>query len=385
MEKSTVRTLRAGQDGMGRTGSRATGAGSAARTGATSTGMPFSTALPDSGSIRVSSASRLLFAPACSAATPSCMPGSSWPQPCGMLTTPGITASVTSTVTSIEPVLGGDPRGRRPRARAIGVVGMDVQRAAFLAAHQVGTLCIQELLERSWRRPISTMPPLRWRASEASSRRRRPRSARARARSCRSRCADPPACAARVGRGRCRGARLELAERQALGLGAEAVAVGPDASIKSSPARARARLERGHISSALRPASGEAGPFSSRSTSSAHEVVERLDVGIGSLAGGDAGEAQERLPLGQAPRVRPQHRRRVVGHVADGELVEREVVVGPAERRGSRQDHVGVAGGLVDVDVDADHQLELSSARRRRPALGVLTTGFPAIVNRART
>ena len=41
-----------------------------------------------------------------------------------------------------------------------------VQRS--LPRTRFGTLCIQELLERSWRRPISTMPPLRWRASAAS-------------------------------------------------------------------------------------------------------------------------------------------------------------------------------------------------------------------------
>ena len=72
-------------------------------TGSSSTGIPFSTALPESGSIRSERARTLLFEPACSRATVSSTPSPSWPQPWGMLTTPGITASVTSTGTSIDP------------------------------------------------------------------------------------------------------------------------------------------------------------------------------------------------------------------------------------------------------------------------------------------
>ena len=66
----------------------------------------------------ISSASRLLFAPAWAAATSILASGSSWPQPCGMLTTPGMIASVTSTGTSIEPrsEVTRDP-ARRPRGR----------------------------------------------------------------------------------------------------------------------------------------------------------------------------------------------------------------------------------------------------------------------------
>ena len=36
-----------------------------------------------------------------------------------------------------------------------------------------------------------------------------------------------------------------------------------------------------------------------------HEVVERVDVGVGALAGRDAGQPQQRLPLGRHRRVGP--------------------------------------------------------------------------------
>jgi anaerobic selenocysteine-containing dehydrogenase len=68
-----------------------------AATGRTVTGIPLRTAVPDSGSNRSPSASRLLLTPAWRPATPSRAPGRSWPQPWGMLTTPGRIDSVTST------------------------------------------------------------------------------------------------------------------------------------------------------------------------------------------------------------------------------------------------------------------------------------------------
>ena len=84
------------------------------------------------------------------------------------------------------------------------------------------------------------------------------------------------------------------------------------------------------------------------------EVVPGLEVGVGALAGGDRGEPQDHLPLvGLVLGARGSDRRRVVGHAADGELVEREVVVRLGQRLGRGQDDVGVAGRLVDVDVDA--------------------------------
>ena len=112
-------------------------------------------------------------------------------------------------------------------------------------------------------------------------------------------------------------------------------------------------------SSWLRPCSGECG-----SPISFAIIVETTNASSASVSASEPwpaampGQAQQRLPLGLDLRVGRQRRRRVVGHVARGELVEGQVVVDALQRRGRRQDHVGVPGRLVDVDVDADHQLE---------------------------
>ena len=86
-----------------------------------------------------SSASMLLFAPACAAATLILASGSSWPQPCGMLTTPGMIPSVTSTGTSIEPrsdVTCARPPSSSPSRSASSGWTCAVQRS--LPAHEVG-------------------------------------------------------------------------------------------------------------------------------------------------------------------------------------------------------------------------------------------------------
>ena len=54
-----------------------------------------------------------------------------------------------------------------------------------------------------------------------------------------------------------------------------------------------------------------------------------------------------------------EHRGAVLGAVVDCEHQEQQVVVGPLEVGSGRQDHVGEAGGLVQVEVDRDHELEL--------------------------
>src|SRR4051794_22210482 len=60
----------------------------AASTGTSSTGIPFKTALPESGSISSSSAKTFEFVPGWAAATRIRIPAPSWPQPCGIETTP---------------------------------------------------------------------------------------------------------------------------------------------------------------------------------------------------------------------------------------------------------------------------------------------------------
>ena len=97
------------------------------------------------------------------------------------------------------------------------------------------------------------------------------------------------------------------------------------------------------------------------------EAVDGGDVGVRALPGDHAGQAQQRLPLGGQVGVGRQHRRRVVGHVAHREAQQRHVVVRALQRRGRGEDDVGVAGRLVDVDVDADH--EVQTLERGRQAL----------------
>ena len=89
------------------------------------------------------------------------------------------------------------------------------------------------------------------------------------------------------------------------------------------------------------------------------EVVEReCGLDAGPLAGHDRREPQHRLPLGDLVTHALDGRRRVVRDVADGERVQREVVVALGQRPRRREDHVGVLGGLVAVDVDRDHEVE---------------------------
>ena len=63
-----------------------------------------------------------------------------------------------------------------------------------------------------------------------------------------------------------------------------------------------------------------------------------------------------------------QHRGAEPRRVAPRQLRERDVVVHVLERRQPGQDHVGVPRGLVEVDVDADHQRQLVRAPRRAAA-----------------
>ena len=83
---------------------------------------------------------------------------------------------------------------------------------------------------------------------------------------------------------------------------------------------------------------------------------KRVDVAVRPLAGDDPRQPHEDLPLGRPLAL--EHRRRVVRHVARRELVERQVVVRLLERLRRGQDHVGVAGRLVHVDVDREHEVE---------------------------
>ncbi len=76
------------------------------------------------------------------------------------------------------------------------------------------------------------------------------------------------------------------------------------------------------------------------------------------------------LPVVPRAALFREHRGREARGVADRQDVEDQVVVVPFEGRRRREDHVGVPGRLVDVDVDGGHELQAVEcpveARRRR-------------------
>ena len=69
------------------------------------------------------------------------------------------------------------------------------------------------------------------------------------------------------------------------------------------------------------------------------------------------------LPVVPTAGVLGQERRAEPRGVADREEVEDEVVVVALERPGRREDDVGVARRLVEVEVDGDHRVELGDRR----------------------
>ena len=141
--------------------------------------MPLSTALPESGSKRSLRASTLLFTPASRRGdVHAACPSASWPQPCGMLTTPGMHRVGD---------LGRDARPRPPpTARAPAapsttpsagrVVGMDLQRAARPCPSRAPRGCASTSCStagRAGRRARASPSPRRVERRRAAGRRRR--------------------------------------------------------------------------------------------------------------------------------------------------------------------------------------------------------------------
>ena len=93
--------------------------------------------------------------------TPVSTPGRSWPHPWGTLTTPGWTALVTSTGTRWSPssdrTLGDDAVGETDGAASSGWTSGGEWDLPFTSTPM---LCIHLLLERTWRRPMRTNPPV---------------------------------------------------------------------------------------------------------------------------------------------------------------------------------------------------------------------------------
>ncbi len=76
------------------------------------------------------------------------------------------------------------------------------------------------------------------------------------------------------------------------------------------------------------------------------------------------------LALVHPVRFEGDGRRGVADLVADGEPVEGEVEVGAPGGRGRGQQDVGVAGGLVEVRVDGDHEVEGAEGRVEAVSVG---------------
>ena len=87
-------------------------------------------------------------------------------------------------------------------------------------------------------------------------------------------------------------------------------------------------------------------------------VVQRIGVHIRAFALGNGGQFQEGLPFLGLIESSGQHRRAVARMVAPGELRKRHVVMQVLQRRDAGQDHIGMARGLVEVNVHADHEVQ---------------------------
>src|SRR5438445_7658403 len=138
----------------------------------TSTGTPLKAAFPESASTDCSSVKSFKLAPACAAATPSAAPSRVCPHPCGRLTTPRATSEVTPTGTSILPTRDATAARApdvRPRAAASSGCMSSTHPGGPFTRRRL--LCIQELLLRNARRPMSTRSARHW-ARLASSRSR---------------------------------------------------------------------------------------------------------------------------------------------------------------------------------------------------------------------
>ncbi|MNZ59189.1 hypothetical protein D3C78_772190 [compost metagenome] len=70
------------------------------------------------------------------------------------------------------------------------------------------------------------------------------------------------------------------------------------------------------------------------------------------------GQSDENLPVVQRALGLGQDGPVEAADIAHGEHIERRIVVIVFQRRGRRQDQIGIARGLVDVQVDADHELQ---------------------------
>ncbi len=237
-------------------------------------------------------------------------PAASWPQPWGMLTTPGMMPSVTSTGISTSPT-----RDRTRRRRAVdeaepgGVVGVDLERAARLALHQdldvVHPRVVRAQVAPADEHDLAVGAAVERRHAGAPRRRRR--SPRARARSCPTASAAPRAGAAGADRGRRRAGspRAPRATARPRGRAPNPSPYGPVRSMRSStplgPAaavrrerRRSARRRRGPRS-AMPLARDRLLHHGSGATKSSSAIAASA---LRALPGHDAASRSSDLPLG---------------------------------------------------------------------------------------
>ena len=89
------------------------------------------------------------------------------------------------------------------------------------------------------------------------------------------------------------------------------------------------------------------------------KVVDDGGVDVRTLTSDDRGEFGQDLPLVHTDLVW-ENGRGVVGDVAQREPGEGQVVVAALQWRSGGEDHVGPATGLVAIQVDRDHEVELA-------------------------
>ena len=307
-----------------------------ASTGATVTGIPLRTAVPVSGSTAASSVRTLEFDARVGArdghvgAVAVVAPAVGERDDAG----PDVVGDLDRRVDRADARARSSP-GRRRSAR--GARRRRGARAACSAPGprtSSGRLCIQELLERRSRRPIRTIPS----ASASACVGERGVQARDVGDQRRRRQLDLPGRRAQhLGHARLQRAEVDAVRLRPPGRRASARTGRCGASGRSGARCRRAAPARRTHSSTSRPCQGECAsptsrPIAARTTKSS---IAR-DVGVRALAGGDADQPQDRLPLVGQPVRALQHRRRVVGVVAHREALEDEVEVRLLQRRRAR-------------------------------------------------
>ncbi len=316
----------------------------------------------------------LVFAPACAVATCIREPARRGPSRAGCSRRRACTASVTSAGSTIS------PDGERTRTSAPSPTPSRAASSGWTCSVQRGLpftstwrLCIHELFERRSRRPTSTSGP----PSRAAAGRARPAGARRRRRHASGASSILPRRRAQhLGEARLQRAevdavrvRLELRERQTVGIGAEAVAVRTGAqhevedALGTAPRRERLHQLVGVAAFDVRARARR--PPSAR----ARRRTKSSSASTSACAPWPADHAREPQHRCATPGPRPARARRAAASSSRrcgsrGCTARRRSGRGRAPGSGGRITF-GVARRLVEVDVDAHHEVERRRARGR--------------------